>query len=146
MAGDPVAGTGWYEGEGWPGGEQPGDRRHVMNSGPFTMAPGDTQEVVVGILIAKGTDRLNSVTELKRKDEVAQIAYNLDFVLTPSPQAPEVTAYPGDEAITLYWKPNSESYSEVDKLIEGQGFEMKPMILKVIEFGNSAMKLVAIRL
>ena len=123
LAGDPVAGTGWYEGDGWPGGEPPDDRRHVMNSGPFTMAPGDTQEVVVGILIAKGADRVGSVAELKRKDAVAQIAYNLDFVLTPSPQAPDVTAYAGEQAVTLYWKTNAEDYSEVDKLIEGQGFE-----------------------
>ncbi len=122
LAGDPVAGTGWYEGDGWPGGPAPDDRRHVMNSGPFTMAPGDTQEVVVGILIARGTDNINSVAELKRKDEVAQIAYNLDFNLTPSPAAPEVSSYPGDGTITLYWNDNAESYSEVDKLIEGQGF------------------------
>ncbi len=123
LAGDPVAGTGWYEGEGWPGGPTPNDRRHVMNSGPFTMAPGDTQEVVVGILIGRGTDNINSITELKRKDEVAQIAYNLDFNLTPSPQAPEVSIFEDNQAITLYWNDNAESYSEVDKLIEGQGFE-----------------------
>lgn len=122
VAGDPVAGTGWYEGDGWPGGEAPGDRRHVMSSGPFTMAPGDTQEVVVGILIARGTDNINSVAELKRKDEVAQIAYNLDFVLTPAPQAPKVKYFVEDQKITLYWDPNAENYSEVDKLIEGKGF------------------------
>lgn len=123
LAGDPVAGTGWYEGEGWPDGPEPSDRRHVMSSGPFTMAPGDTQEVVVGIVIARGTDRINSVKELKRKDDVAQIAYNLDFVLTPSPPAPDVSYYADDESITLYWDVNAESYSEVDKLIEGQGFD-----------------------
>ena len=119
LAGDPVAGTGWYEGEGWPGGPAPSDRRHVMNSGPFTMA----QEVVVGILIARGTDNINSVAELKRKDEVAQIAYNLDFNLTPSPESPELSYYTGENSVTLYWEDNAESYSEVDKLIEGQGFD-----------------------
>jgi len=123
LPGDPVNGVGWYEGEGWPGGPEPGDRRHVMNSGPFTMAPGDTQEVVVGILIARGASNIGSVAELKRKSEVAQIAYNLDFVLTPSPEAPKVSSYSGDESITIYWEDNAESYSEVDKLIEGQGFE-----------------------
>ena len=58
LAGDPVAGTGWYEGPGWPGGPTPEDRRHLMCSGPFTMAPGDTQEVVVAIVIGRGTSNI----------------------------------------------------------------------------------------
>jgi len=85
LSGDPVAGTGWYEGPiGWPGGAVvPQDRRHLMSSGPFTMAPGDTQEVVVGIVIARGTSNLNSITELKKKTRAAQIAYDNDFNLDP---------------------------------------------------------------
>jgi len=73
LAGDPVGGSGWYEGEGWPEGEPDGgDRRHLMSSGPFTMAPGDTQEVVIGIIIAQGSDNLQSVNELKNKSIVTQ--------------------------------------------------------------------------
>ena len=45
LSGDPVEGTGWYEGPGWPGGPTADDRRHLMCSGPFTMAPGDTQKL-----------------------------------------------------------------------------------------------------
>ncbi len=67
LAGDPVNGTGWYEGGGWPGGPVPGDRRSLVSSGPFTMQPADTQEVVVAIYIAIGSDNLNSVTEMKNK-------------------------------------------------------------------------------
>lgn len=123
VSGDPVAGTGWYEGDGWPGGEPPDDRRHLMASGPFTMAPGDTQEVVVGILIGRGEDNIDSITELKRKDAAAQIAYDLDFQLTPSPQAPEISYFTDDKQVTLYWEDNAESYEEVDKLIEGRDFD-----------------------
>ncbi|PKL87551.1 MAG: hypothetical protein CVV23_14750, partial [Ignavibacteriae bacterium HGW-Ignavibacteriae-2] len=123
LTGDPVAGTGWYEGKGWPGGEAPNDRRHLMSSGKFTMMPGDTQEVVVGILIARGSDNINSVKELKRKDAAAQIAYDLDFQLTPAPPAPEVSYFTDDKEVTLYWNPNAESYDEVDKLIKGRGFD-----------------------
>lgn len=121
LTGDPVAGTGWYEGPGWPGGPAPSDRRHVMASGPFQMAPGDTQEIVVGIVIARGTDNLNSITALKTKDIAAQIAYDLDFNLTPAPQAPKSYGIPASRAITLWWETNSESYDEVDPLIFGQG-------------------------
>ena len=88
-----------------------------MASGPITLAPGDSQEVVVGFVIAQGTDNINSVTELKRKDTAAQIAYDLDFNLTPSPNPPKTTANPEDRTITLYWETNSESYNEIDPIL-----------------------------
>jgi hypothetical protein len=117
VPGDPVTGTGWYEGPGWPGGPPPFDRRHVMASGPFVMAPGDTQEVVVGIVIAVGSNNINSVAALKEKDRAAQIAYDLDFNLTPSPPSPRVHAIPQDRAITLWWEPNAENYDGFDPLL-----------------------------
>jgi hypothetical protein len=117
LAGDPVNHTGWYEGGGWPGGPAPGDRRMLMASGPFTMAPGDTQEVVVGFVIARGADNISSVTALKQKDEAAQIAYNLDFQLTPTPSTPKLHILPGDGSITLWWEPNAESYLALDPLV-----------------------------
>jgi hypothetical protein len=85
------------------------------------MAPGDTQEVVVGLVIARGTSNINSVTELKRKDLAAQIAYDLDFKLTPSPEAPKIHAFADDGQVTLYWDDNSEKYDEIDPLIIGKG-------------------------
>ncbi|MGE5496459.1 MAG: hypothetical protein ACM3Q2_00175, partial [Syntrophothermus sp.] len=120
LPGDPVAGKGWYEGKGFPGGQDPGDRRHLMCSGPFNMAPGDTQEVVVGLIIARGTSNLNSVTELKRKDKAAQIAYDLDFNLTPSPETPKVHFQSQDKAVMLWWEPNSEKYNALDPLLPDQ--------------------------
>jgi len=65
VPGDPEKGSGWYEGEGWPEGPGAGDRRNLLSSGPFDFAPQDTQEVVIAIFMARGTDRKNSVTELK---------------------------------------------------------------------------------
>ncbi len=125
LAGDPVAKTGWFEGpDGWPGGSQvPGDRRHLMASGPFTMAVGDTQEVVVGIIIARGANNINSITELKRTDIAAQIAYDLDFDITDPPLPPNVFAFSGDRQITLWWEQNSESYEEANPLIFNLGLD-----------------------
>jgi hypothetical protein len=121
LYGDPVAGTGWYEGKGWPGGSfAPGDRRHLMSSGPFTMAPGDTQEIVVGLIIARGTNNLNSITELKRKDRAAQIAYDLNFKLTDPPEQPVVHTLAQDQAITLWWESNAESYKSKDPILADQ--------------------------
>jgi len=123
LTGDPATGTGWYEGDGWPGGPPSGDRRHVMASGTFNMAPRDTQEVVVGLLIAKGTNNKNSVTELKRKDNAAQIAYDLDFNITAPPPTPKLSAQSGNKQVTLSWQTNAESYDAGDPLIYGRGLD-----------------------
>ena len=80
LCGDPVSETGWYEGDGWPGGPLPADRRYHVPTGPFNMAPNDTQEVVIAFLIKKGTDNINSITELKNYAAQIQHWYDNDFV------------------------------------------------------------------
>lgn len=80
LSGDPVTGTGWYEGGGWPGGPGAGDRRIHVPSGPFSIAPGDTQEVVIAIMMAKGTDNINSITELRELATHIQEFYNTELV------------------------------------------------------------------
>jgi len=76
LAGDPVAGIGWYEGEGYPGGEDPADRRMLMSSGPFNLAAGGTQEIVIAFIVARGTSNINSITELKKKARFVQEFYD----------------------------------------------------------------------
>jgi hypothetical protein len=80
LPGDPETGTGWYEGEGWSGGPFAGDRRYSINSGAFNMAPGDTQEIVIAIFMAQGSDHKNSVTQLKEKAKFFQKFYDTDMV------------------------------------------------------------------
>jgi hypothetical protein len=80
FAGDPVLGTGWND-------AAPTDKRMLLSSGPITMAPGDGQEVVLGIILAQGTDRLNSVSLLKSFDDLVQTAYDtntLDLLDVPA--------------------------------------------------------------
>ncbi len=79
--GDPVAGTGWLD-------ENPADRRLMLTAGPFTFAPSDTQEVVVGIIIGQGQDRLASITAVRVNDRFAQSAFDADFVVFPTPPPP----------------------------------------------------------
>ncbi len=82
VPGDPVGETGWYEGSGWPSGPSAGDRRYLMDSGPFNMAPGDTQEVVIAIFMAKGTDNIQSVAELQAKASYVQYFYYQNFLVS----------------------------------------------------------------
>jgi len=55
--GDPIQGTGWLD-------TSPSDKRATLSSGTFSMAPGDTQNVVFAIVFGQGPDRLSSVGEL----------------------------------------------------------------------------------
>ncbi len=80
LTGDPVTGTGWYEGDGWPGGDYPGDHRYHVPSGPFNLAAGDTQEIVIAIPIARGTDNINSITKLRELAAHVQEFYNTELV------------------------------------------------------------------
>jgi hypothetical protein len=98
------------------------DRRFLMSVGPFTMAAGDSQEVVFGIFHAAGGDALASVTYLKEVDALAQTAYDIDFALPDSPPSPNVTASAFADQIILVWDDNAESYSatsEVDLDADG---------------------------
>ena len=65
VSGDPVAGTGCIDGMNHVHPGSPGDRRFQMNSGPFTMALGDTQEVIFAMVGGIGADRLSSVSVMK---------------------------------------------------------------------------------
>ncbi|MGE5403005.1 MAG: CHRD domain-containing protein [Ignavibacteriales bacterium] len=99
LPGDPVTGTGWIDGQIIA----PDDRRIGLASGPFTMAVGDTQEVVVAEIAAIGSDRLQSVKLLKSYDIKAQDAYNSFFKIPTGAAPPQVTATPLDRSVVLAW-------------------------------------------
>jgi len=75
LCGDPIAGVGWYEGPGWPDGWSAYDRRMQVNSGPLTFSPGDTNEIVLAIIMAIGNDYLDSIIELKKKTRAIREFY-----------------------------------------------------------------------
>ncbi|MCW8960140.1 MAG: hypothetical protein OQK29_01170, partial [Ignavibacteriaceae bacterium] len=60
LNGDPLSGTGWLDGVQLP----PGDRRQGSSSGPFTLAPGDTQEVVVAEICAGALPSVNNIAAI----------------------------------------------------------------------------------
>ena len=104
LSGDPVTGTGWIDAD-------PADRRYMCNSGPFTFEPGEVQEVVVAIVCARGSNNLDSVTQLKLTDDTAQKVFDLDFNVPSAPDQPIVTAHTfEDQKIILTWEDGSEDY------------------------------------
>ena len=83
-----------------------GDRRIGMASGPFTMAAGDTQEVVVAEIVAgaiPGVDRISAIGLLKFYDRVAQVAYDNNFDLPTPPPPAQVKVNELNNKIILNW-------------------------------------------
>jgi len=129
FSGDPVTQTGWLDSEA-------DDRRFLMTTGPFPMPawadygtdgmpntgdidgtegngapdfgePG-VQEIVAGVILAQGTDYLNSVAKLREVDGLAQLAYDLDFNLAKAPLPPIVQVNELENEIILTWDKASE--------------------------------------
>ncbi len=95
FSGDPESNTGWLD-------SNPADRRFMMTTGPFDMEPWEdengngladlgepgVQVVVSGLMVGMGSNNLNSVTYLKAIDEIAQLAYDINFELPSPPKQP----------------------------------------------------------
>ncbi len=123
LTGDPVTGSGWLDGQQYP----MGDRRMGLSAGAFTMAPGDTQEVVVAEICAgaiPGVDRLTAVNLLKFYDKAAQLAYDNSFQLPSPPPAPKVTVTELDEEILLNWGSNPVSVAATETS-DNRGFKFQ---------------------
>jgi hypothetical protein len=116
VSGDPVTGSGWLD-------SSPDDRRLMLSAGPFTMAPGDTQEVVAAIVLAQSTSqenaRLKSITLLRCADDEAQTAFDLDFQIPSPPSSPIVTVTPQDGAVQLSWDSSALNYDQDPYEFEG---------------------------
>jgi hypothetical protein len=65
FSGDPVTGEGWIYDLLTSGGAG-----FVFFSGPFTMAPSDTQWAMIAVVPGLGEDRLNSITQMRRKADI----------------------------------------------------------------------------
>jgi hypothetical protein len=91
----------------------PNDRRLQLSSGPFTMAPGDTQEVVTAIIIGQGTSRTSSVVALKYFDTVAQRAFDLNFDLPKPPPTPITYVQELDRKVRLTWDQNDLGFESI---------------------------------
>ncbi|HUL43162.1 MAG TPA: T9SS type A sorting domain-containing protein [Bacteroidota bacterium] len=118
--GDPVTGTGWTADYTI----KPQDVRIALNSGPFTLQVGDTQQVVVACLAGVGGDRMSSISVLRYYTDIAQQAYNNLFNLPSAPPQPNLTATELDGEVLLNWAdtteyPKTESQNDLGYKFEG---------------------------
>ena len=152
LDGDPVTGEGDIDGDPGLGNFAPADRRMSLSTGPFVMAPGDTQEVVVAIIGGKSGklgegSRTQSVFDLKVNDEIAQFLYNTLFTQVPKPPtAPRVKVIPQETRITLDWSFDPTTVDETENKVEA-GYEFEGYNVYQLPSAKSSLsdaKLVAV--
>lgn len=113
-SGDPITGSGLLDGQGTPDSFAPGDRRLNCSSGPFTLAPGDTQEVVVAVVCGIGADRLSSIAVMKFNDRFAQNTYDALFQVPSAPKTPVVTFAEFDGKVILEWGSDMATVKDIE--------------------------------
>ena len=121
LSGDPATGTGFLDGQGFQGSFPPGDRRILLNTGPFSMAPGDTQEIVVGTVAGLGADRISSVSIMKANDAAVQTTYNLLFQVSKAPASPSIVTTELDQQVIIEWGSNSNRVKDTETRISQPG-------------------------
>lgn len=121
LSGDPVTGTGLIDGLGFDYSFAPGDRRLNQSSGPFSLAPGDTQQVVMAFVAGQGADRLSSVAVMKFNDRFAQNTYDALFQVPKPPQQPILKWAEEDENIILEWGSVLSNVTAIETVVSQPG-------------------------
>lgn len=99
--GDPVTGSGDLD-------IAPADRRWMQTTGPVTFNPGDSTEILIALIVGKGSNNLTSITVVKNLDVFAQKLYEEGFNPPQAPARPNVTVTNLSGEITLSWDDTSE--------------------------------------
>jgi len=136
LSGDVVSGSGWVDGLMHP----PGDRRQGMVAGPFTMAVGDTQEVVVAELTAgafENVDRISAVQLLKFYDLVAQSTYDNFFQVPATQKQTAVNVTELDQEVVLSWDADLEIENYSSNGYEFQGYVVYQLPTKAASFNDA---------
>ncbi len=107
----------------------PDDRRFTMSTGPFSMQPGEVQQVIYGIVWAQGDSNFGSIQAVKTADVLAQRFFDLNFQIAPPPPAPNVESalLSGEVAIKWSYPANGDprvtnfggGFLQADPLIAG---------------------------
>ena len=104
----------------------PGDRRFIQSAGPFTLDPGEFNNITVGVVYARANSGgpFASVQLLRVADEKAQSLFENCFRLVDGPDAPTLTAQELNKSVILYLSNNNplsnnfqEKYKELDPTI-----------------------------
>jgi hypothetical protein len=119
-------------------GNAPNDRRFIQAAGPFTLKPGDYNNITLGVVWARSNsgDPFESVRLLREYDDKAQALFDNCFELVSGPDAPDVAIQELDKEVILMLtndNPISTNYQENYGPSQG-GFD--PSIPEVLSDGT----------
>jgi hypothetical protein len=132
--GDPVTKTGWIEGDRYNTSGTtyyPGDRRLSFSSGPFTMAPADTQEIVIAEMVGIGEDRFGSIEALRSNADAVRRIFRNSFSLPAALPVPSAHATGWDRHILIDWTDSTsfaaaEAYASAGYRFQGYNVYQLP--------------------
>ncbi|MDG1262774.1 MAG: T9SS C-terminal target domain-containing protein [Flavobacteriales bacterium] len=113
-----------------------GDRLFMQSAGPFTLQPGDYNNITVGVLYARASagDPFASVELLRVADDKAQALFDNCFEIVSGPDAPDVTIQEMENELILYLSNENglsnnfnEEYITVDPEIPTIAFDGTPL-------------------
>ena len=116
-------------------GNEAGDRRFVQSAGPFTLDPGEFNNITVGVVYARANTGgpFASVNSLFLADDKAQALFENCFRLLSGPDAPELTIQELDRELILYLRNTNPLSNNLGEQYE----EIDPTIPETDEEGNS---------
>ena len=123
FSGDPVTNTGFLDGIEM----LPADRRMMISSGPFNLAPGDTQEVIYAQVAGGGENNMNylaAVSIMKYNSSFAELMHKNFFSGIFLPPKPNVSVTELDRQIVLNWGSDINSAREIEEFNIG-GFKFQ---------------------
>jgi len=105
----------------------PQDRRFIQSAGPFTLLPGDYNNITMGVVWARATggDAFASVELLQEADDKAQALFDNCFEIVSGPAAPEVTIQELENELILYLTNNNGLSNNFNEQFgaDGSGFD-----------------------
>ncbi len=131
LSGDPSAFTGWVDGRVDPAGE----RKFLISSGPFRMAVGDTQEVVVGLMCAEGTDNINGISAMEQIAGGTQDLLNFDFTPANPVPVPDFRIVELSNKFIFDWESDTTTTHQIESF-NSQGYKFETY--KIYQFRSPA--------
>lgn len=107
-------------------GNDPSDRRFIQSAGPFTLEPGNVNNITVGAVYGRTTSggAEASVSVVRVADDKAQALFDNCFLIVEGPRQPDVTIREMDQKFIMYLSNTNslsnnqyETYSEDDPSI-----------------------------
>ncbi|TET79889.1 MAG: hypothetical protein E3J41_00755 [Candidatus Cloacimonadota bacterium] len=91
----------------------PSDKRMAMSAGPFTLAPGEADTIILAMMFSNGNT--GGLPFLLQQADASKQLYDLDWA-SPGPPSPppSITALiPGDQKVTVCWDNTAEKTPDV---------------------------------